>query len=245
MSNVITADKPIPAVIARSIDSNNPTPVSAYVERNVYAEEGRNIIIPAGSRVMGEMGNMEGGGSTGSAVRVNITWERLIRPDGSAFEFGEATTGDAQGKAGALGYIDEQLLKKYTLPIVTSTLTSALTFLSAAGETSTSSNGSTVQDSKAEAANEARENFVDEMLASFKDACDTHTRVGGSAEDLKALSVRFRTFRLSFLDYCTNINPNKTKEFAMDDKICDFAEKAFGIKYKKKSESSSWNYLKV
>lgn len=182
MSEMILADKPIPAVLARTIMSGaDGVPVTAIVERNVYAEEGRNIIIPAGSRVMGEMGNMEGGGSTGSAVRVNITWERLIRPDGSAFEFGEATTGDAQGKAGALGYIDEQLLKKYTLPIVTSTLTSALTFLSAAGETSTSSNGSTVQDSKAEAANEARENFVDEMDEIFQQIIGDKTDISAVA----------------------------------------------------------------
>lgn len=86
------------------------------------------------------------------------------------------------------------------------------------------------------------EKFVDEMLVSFKDACDTYTRVGGSPEDLKAINTRFRIFRLSFFDYCINMKPNKTKEFAMDDKICDFSEKVFGVKYKKKSESSSWNY---
>lgn len=56
---MIFADKPIPAVIARSIDSNNPTPVTAFVERNVYAEEGRNVVIPAGSRLMGNAGRSD------------------------------------------------------------------------------------------------------------------------------------------------------------------------------------------
>ena len=47
MSEMILADKPIPAVIARSIDTQNPVPITAFVERNVYAEDGRNIVIPA------------------------------------------------------------------------------------------------------------------------------------------------------------------------------------------------------
>lgn len=58
MSEMILADKPIPAVIARSIDSTHPTPITAFVERNVYAEEGRNVLIPAGSRVIGSLGGV-------------------------------------------------------------------------------------------------------------------------------------------------------------------------------------------
>ena len=182
MSEMILADKPIPAVLARTIMSGaEGVPVTAIVERNVYAEEGRNIVIPAGSRVMGEMRNFQGGGSTGSAVRVDISWTRLIRPDGSAFEFSDATTGDAQGRAGALGYIDEQLLKKYTLPIVTSTLTSAITYLAAAGESSQNSDGESTQDAKAEAADDARENFVEDMRAIFQKILSDKTDISAVA----------------------------------------------------------------
>ena len=63
MSEMILQDKPIPAVLARSVygaDSggfSNNIPVTAIVERNVYSEEGRNIIIPAGlmSRIVSEI----------------------------------------------------------------------------------------------------------------------------------------------------------------------------------------------
>lgn len=171
MSEMILADKPIPAVLARTImsgSSGGDVPVTAIVERNVYAEEGRNIVIPAGSRVMGtSSGGPSAGAGSGSSVRVSITWTRLIRPDGSAFEFSSAQTGDAQGRGGALGYLDEQLLKKYTLPMVTNLLSSAVAYVAASGETTTTSDGGTVENARAEAANDARENFLDNMDQMF------------------------------------------------------------------------------
>ena len=178
MSEMILADKPIPAVLARTLMSGaENVPVTAIVERNIYAEVGRNIVIPAGSRVMGTMGGFGAGGGSGSAVRVNITWERLIRPDGSAFEFQAAQTGDAQGRAGALGYIDEQLMKKYTLPIVTSTLTSALAFVTASGNTTTDASGGTTSDARAEAASDARQNFVNGMNEIFNQILESKTKI--------------------------------------------------------------------
>ncbi|HCU58994.1 MAG TPA: hypothetical protein DIC64_03335, partial [Alphaproteobacteria bacterium] len=65
MSEMILADKPIPAVLARTImegSASSGVPITAIVERNVYAEDGRNIVIPAGSRVMGESGGGASGG---------------------------------------------------------------------------------------------------------------------------------------------------------------------------------------
>ena len=177
MSEMILADKPIPAVLARTIMSGTSgnVPVTAIVERNVYAEDGRNIVIPAGSRVMGESSGGSGGGS--GSVRVSITWKRLIRPDGSAFEFSDAQTGDAQGKGGALGYVDEQLAKKYTLPIVTNLLSSAVAYVMADGESTTSSDGGTTEDNRAEAANDARENFLNNMDQMFQEILADKTNI--------------------------------------------------------------------
>lgn len=180
MSEMILADKPIPAVLARTImssDGADDVPVTAIVERNVYAEEGRNIIIPAGSRVMGTSSGGNGGGTSGGAVRVSITWTRLIRPDGSAFEFSAAKTGDAQGRGGALGYLDEQLLKKYTLPMVTNLLSSGLAYLTATGDDGTSSGESSLESSRQQAANDARQNFLDNMNEMFNQILEDKTNI--------------------------------------------------------------------
>ena len=124
MSLMILADKPIPAVLARAIDTSNAAPATAFVERNVYSEEGRNVVIPAGSRLIGEYtsGSGESGEANSSAARQNITWKRLIRPDGSMFTFTSASSADPMGRAGVLAYVDKQLLKKYTGPLLTALL---------------------------------------------------------------------------------------------------------------------------
>ncbi len=166
LSEMIFADKPIPAVIARSIDSNNPTPVTAFVERNVYAEEGRNVVIPAGSRLMGTLGGLTAGTeTTSSSAKVQITWERLIRPDGSLFVF-QGITGDAQGRGGALGYLDQQLFKKYTLPIMTTALTSYTSYIMAPKDDDDSS--SDTESPRQQAANDARQNFLQDMNRIFE-----------------------------------------------------------------------------
>ncbi len=118
MSRVLLKDKAVPAVLVHSIDSRYPdVPVTAIVERHIYAEEGRNILIPAGSRLIGRL---EGAGldfGRDQAAKISISWERLIRPDGAAFKF-VAVSGDAQGRGGVAAYLDLQLMKKFMLPFV-------------------------------------------------------------------------------------------------------------------------------
>ena len=164
MSEMILADKPIPAVIARSIDSTHPTPVTAFVERNVYAEEGRNILIPAGSRVIGTVGGVVATSEkTSTSAKIEINWERLIRPDGSIFVF-DGITGDAQGRGGALGYLDQQLFKRYALPVMTSALTSLTSYYI---DTEQNSDGET-ETSQQQAASDARQNFLTQMNTIFE-----------------------------------------------------------------------------
>lgn len=176
MSEMILEDKPIPAVLARSVYASDGLgsgiPVTAIVERNVYAEEGRNIVIPAGSRVIGEVGGESSGssgGNSGGAVKIDISWKRLIRPDGSQFKIDGSQTADAQGRAGAIGYLDEQLLKKYTAPMLITAMESATAYLMASGNGTSEGNGYSTTSSKSQAASDARQNFLDQMDEIFKE----------------------------------------------------------------------------
>lgn len=167
MSNMIGADKPIPAVLARSMVSLGNAPVTAIVERNVYADSGRNVIIPAGSRILGGLddsdfksGKRFDGVSGG--VKLEIEWQRIVRPDGIAFvlDGGKTQTGDAQGRGGgALGYVDEQLVKKYAVPLFGTLATSAISYMMAADEDATGE----VETSKQQAASDARQQFMEKM----------------------------------------------------------------------------------
>lgn len=181
MSEMILQDKPIPAVLARSVYASDGLgsniPVTAIVERNVYAEEGRNIIIPAGSRVIGALDGTGENGSSGGAVKIGITWIRLIRPDGSQFTLGSSQTADAQGRAGAIGYLDEQLLKRYTKPLLTTALQSASLYIMADGKSSENADGETTSDARSEAASDARETFMEQMNQIFEDIMETKTDI--------------------------------------------------------------------
>ena len=167
MSRMILKDKAIPAVLVRSIDSRYMSvPASAIVERNVYTEDGRNILIPAGSKVIGKVTGAPG---TNHVAKLEISWERIIRPDGGAFTLTGAVSGDAQGRGGVAAYLDEQWLNKYGRPLLQSSLTSAVSYLVAVDQsvTTNADTGTKTQSDKAEAAQEARENFVNTMQQIF------------------------------------------------------------------------------
>ena len=175
MSEMILEDKPIPAVLARSVYAgegfSENVPITAIVERNIYAEEGRNIIIPAGSRVIGDLAG-EGestGGNSGGAVKIAISWRRLIRPDGSQFDIGGANSADAQGRSGVIGYLDEQLLKRYSMPLLTSMLQNATAYVMASGSGSKNTDTSSTEDARSQAAEDARKNFISQMDQIFQE----------------------------------------------------------------------------
>ncbi len=164
MDMMILADKPIPAVIARSIDTEHEVPVTAFVERNVYAEDGRNVIIPAGSRMIGSCGGgATGGEDASSSARIAIQWDRLIMPNGVMFDISSAQSGDAQGRGGVLGYLDRQLVKKYAVPFATSLANNLMAIQFATGK---KNNGET-ENSKQQAMNDAREGFLEDTKKMF------------------------------------------------------------------------------
>ena len=73
-------------------------------------------------------------------------------------------TADAQGRGGALGYLDQQLFKKYTLPIMTTALTSYASYMMADDKNSDGE----IETPKQQAANDARDNFLSDMKQIFE-----------------------------------------------------------------------------
>ena len=169
MDNMILADKAIPAVLTRSIDSlYSDVPVSAVVERNVYSESGRKVIIPAGSRLIGEQGNAGAAEENSIAVKMQIKWTRLIRPDGAAFKFEDGASGDAQGRAGVSSYVDLQLIRKFGTPLLQSTVSSALLWaMSSNSKPEVGDNGEIALSDRQQAAQDARSQFSDDMRSMF------------------------------------------------------------------------------
>ena len=178
MSNMILKDKGIPAVLVHSIDTRyTDIPVTAYVERHIYAETGRNIIIPAGSRLIGTASGAASAGAA-KALKVTISWERLIRPDGAAFSF-SATSADAQGRGGVAAYLDEQLFKKYANPFVTTVFTAVTNKLIDLNDKSSKSSSESSSGVEGQTyGQQTRQMFID----NFKEIFDTMLNEANSVQ---------------------------------------------------------------
>ena len=122
---VLRQSKPIPAVLNRPIyfgnidyaendgtNFENETPAVATVERNVYGGDGRTIIVPAGSQLIGTATAPKGAGLQ-EIEKISIRWDRLIRPDGAEFDLTQVDnyTADAQGRQGVAGKNDTEYMR--------------------------------------------------------------------------------------------------------------------------------------
>lgn len=125
--------KPIPATIVNEIRAVDPAkasriPVQATVDRHVYADNGRTIVVPAGTLMLGNVvGDMPGPYKT--IGRINIEWYRFIRPDGVEFNFVDTTnrpfSGDSQGRVGVPGYGSSDYLEQMVLPLLSAIVPAA------------------------------------------------------------------------------------------------------------------------
>jgi type IV secretory pathway VirB10-like protein len=116
-TRVITADRYIPAILENTISSQLPGRAIAVVERNVYGSEGRTVLIPAGSRVIGRYQSLAKAGD----ARLDINWWRIIRPDGANINIDDQSA-DVMGRAGVPGDLDTRFFEKYGSSLLTSVI---------------------------------------------------------------------------------------------------------------------------
>jgi type IV secretion system protein VirB10 len=98
----------IPAVLETAINSDLPGFARAVVSRDVYSFDGARVLIPRGSRVIGQY---RSGVALGQS-RAFVIWTRLIRPDGAAVSLG-APGADALGRGGLEGKVDRHFLRRF------------------------------------------------------------------------------------------------------------------------------------
>ena len=121
--HAITQGKLITAVLETAINTEIPGSVRGIVSRDVYGESGNEVLIPKGSRLYGSYASTIAKGQG----RVNISWTRLIRPDGVDLSI-SFNASDQFGRSGIPGAVDN----KYSTIIAGSLLTSVLAVGSAA-----------------------------------------------------------------------------------------------------------------
>jgi type IV secretion system protein VirB10 len=104
----ILQGKTIPAVLETPIHTDLPGSLRAMVDEDVYAEAGRQVMIPKMSRLIGEYRKDVRPGQS----RVLVVWQRVLLPDGTSLRLMSPGT-DGLGRAGMAGDVDNHFLERF------------------------------------------------------------------------------------------------------------------------------------
>jgi type IV secretion system protein VirB10 len=116
-SDTVTQGTLIPAVLETAFDSTSPGLARAIVSRDVRGFDGTRILIPRGSRLIGEYG----ADVTASQKRALITWTRLIRPDGVTIALDSPAT-DTLGRGGIEAHVNSHFFTRFLNAILRTTV---------------------------------------------------------------------------------------------------------------------------
>ena len=114
----------ITGVLETAINSDLPGLVRAVVSRDVRGLDGSRVLIPRGSRLIGQYSN---GVALGQS-RAFVIWTRLLRSDGVSIQLGSAAT-DPLGQAGLGGKVNNHFLRRFGAAALLSVITSGLDYL--------------------------------------------------------------------------------------------------------------------
>ncbi|MDO9369840.1 MAG: TrbI/VirB10 family protein [Sphingopyxis sp.] len=107
-STVVPQGALIPAVLETAIDSSRPGFARALVSRDVRSYDGSRILIPRGSRLLGEYR----ADVTPGQKRALVTWMRLDRPDGATIAL-ESPVADPAGRTGVRGSVNTHFFERF------------------------------------------------------------------------------------------------------------------------------------
>ncbi|MGQ3178638.1 MAG: TrbI/VirB10 family protein [Blastomonas fulva] len=107
----------IPAVLESALNSTRPGFVRAIVSRDVRGFDGTRVLIPRGSRLIGEYESDTQSGEN----RALINWTRLIRPDGATVAI-DSPAADPLGRNGVRARVNSHFFERFGGAILQSVL---------------------------------------------------------------------------------------------------------------------------
>ncbi|HYN46251.1 MAG TPA: TrbI/VirB10 family protein, partial [Allosphingosinicella sp.] len=107
----------IPAVLETALDSTRAGLARAIVSRDVRGFDGTRVLIPRGSRLIGEYRSDVQPGQR----RALVNWIRLIRPDGVTIAIG-SPAGDPLGRGGIRARVNSHFFERFAGAILQSAL---------------------------------------------------------------------------------------------------------------------------
>lgn len=125
LSRVIPQGFVIPAVLETAIDSDLPGAVRAVVSRDVRGFDGSQILVPRGSKLIGQYRSAAAIGQT----RAFVVWSRIITPAGVSIDVGSPAT-DRLGRGGLAGTADTHFFERFGSSILLSLVSAGVEFAS-------------------------------------------------------------------------------------------------------------------
>jgi type IV secretion system protein VirB10 len=107
-ATTITQGTMIPAVLETAINTDVPGFVRAVVSQDVKSYDGRRILVPRSSRLIGQYQS----GLQAGQKRAYVIWTRLIRPDGVSVALGSPGTA-FDGSGGVPGKVDTHFFQRF------------------------------------------------------------------------------------------------------------------------------------
>ncbi|HUD30660.1 MAG TPA: TrbI/VirB10 family protein, partial [Novosphingobium sp.] len=107
-ATTVTQGTLIPAVLETAIDTDVPGYVRAIVSADVRSFDGKRVLVPRSSRLIGQYKS----GLTAGQKRAYVIWSRLIRPDGVSVNLGSPAIAFG-GETGLPGKVNSHFFERF------------------------------------------------------------------------------------------------------------------------------------
>jgi type IV secretion system protein VirB10 len=126
----------IPGILETAIVSDLPGQIRAIVSQDIYSFDGRRVLIPMGTRLIGEYQSDIVHGQK----RIFVIWTRMLRDDGVSVDL-DSIGADTLGRSGLAGQVDNKFRERFGAAILLSIVGGAASYLTGYGNQSLDGNG--------------------------------------------------------------------------------------------------------
>jgi type IV secretory pathway VirB10-like protein len=122
----------IAAVLETAINTDLPGGVRAVVARDVTGFDGSQVLIPRGSKLIGQYRS----GMAYGQSRAFVVWSRILTPDGVSVDVGSPAT-DQLGRGGLAGKVDTHFFERFGSSLMLSVISAGAAAATLAGGANT------------------------------------------------------------------------------------------------------------
>ena len=155
----------IPGILETAIVSDLPGQVRAIVSQDVHSFDGRRVLIPTGTRLIGEYQSEITRGQT----RVFVVWTRMLRDDGVTVRL-NSIGADSLGRSGLTGRVDKKFRERFGAAILLSIVGAGASYLTGYGSEATAGDSDDAQQAEELARETIAQTFSDMANQALSDS---------------------------------------------------------------------------